>query len=242
MDSHFVKSYAAHIKKTLSRLHGDQAMEYAVGGNFKPFGVLQRNLLMQYGLKPESSLVDVGCGSGRLAYALRDLPQLKYLGTDVAQELLDHAGKIVERPDWGFVRSTDLTIPVSDGSQDFVCAFSVFTHLLHAETYVYLEEIKRVLKPAGRLVFSFLEFAVPAHWAVFEKSVADVREPNVLSQFIETSVLQKWCDHLRLKVVAFHPGSEMHIVLPEPVTMEDGSILTDKASMGQSVCVLEKSA
>jgi SAM-dependent methyltransferase len=241
MAGHF-KSYVDHIKDALSRLEPDQAMEYAIGGNFKPFGILQRNLLLQYGLKPRSSLVDVGCGAGRLAYALRDFHQLEYLGTDIAEELLRHAVKIVQRPDWKFVKSADLTIPASDNSKDFACAFSVFTHLPHAETYIYLEEIKRVLKPGGRLVFSFLEFAVPAHWTVFEKSVADARQPSVLSEFIETGAIRTWCEHLNLHIGALHPGNEMHIVLPEPVTMEDGSVLTAKASMGQSVCVIEKPA
>jgi SAM-dependent methyltransferase len=242
MSSRSVKPYATHVKDALSSLAPDQAMEYAIGGNFKPFGILQRNLLMQYGLTPRSSLLDLGCGAGRLAFALRDLRHLKYLGTDIADNLLRHAVKIVQRSDWKFVKSTDLTIPAGDNSQDLACAFSVFTHLFHAETYVYLEGIKRVLRPGGRLVFSFLEFAVPAHWTVFEKSVAEVRQPSVLSQFIEPNAIRTWCDHLNLQLVALHPGYEMHIVLPEPVTMEDGSVLTDKASMGQSVCVIEKPA
>ena len=55
-----------------------------------------------------------------------------------------------------------LYIPAPDACADMVCAFSVFTHLLHTETYLYLEDIRRVLRPGGRLVFSFLEFANPA--------------------------------------------------------------------------------
>ena len=215
-------------------------MEYVIGGNFKPFGVLQKNLLFQYGLTPQSSLVDIGCGSGRLAYAIRDFSELKYLGTDVIDDLLHYAITIVQRPDWKFVKSTDLTIPAPDSSQDFACAFSVFTHLLHEETYVYLNEVKRILKPRGRLVFSFLDFSVPAHWTVFESNVANINKRSVLNQFMDASAIRAWCEHLGFDIIAIHPGNEPHILLPEPVLMEDGSALTGKASLGQSVCVLEK--
>ena len=41
-----------------------------------------------------------------------------------------------------------------------ILAFSVFTHLLHEESFIYLEDFKRVLKPGGSVVFSFLEVLV----------------------------------------------------------------------------------
>jgi ubiquinone/menaquinone biosynthesis C-methylase UbiE len=66
-------------------------------------------------------------------------------------------------------------IPEKDGEADFVCFFSVLTHLLHEQGFVYLQEAKRVLKPGGKIVFSFLEFAVPDHWAVFEGTVNDIK-------------------------------------------------------------------
>src|SRR4051812_2923054 len=55
--------------------HGDapdRAMAEAVGGEFEAVGALERDLLIQYGLGPDDYLVDVGCGSGRLASALAD--------------------------------------------------------------------------------------------------------------------------------------------------------------------------
>ena len=43
-------------------------------------------------------------------------------------------------------------IPAPDGEADMVCFFSVLTHLLHEESYVYLQDARRVLKPTGKLV------------------------------------------------------------------------------------------
>ena len=44
--------------------------------------------------------------------------------------------------------------------------------------------------------------------------------------------------HLQLAVLAIHPGNEPHIVLPEPVRMEDGRVQSTLGSLGQSVGVL----
>ena len=35
-----------------------------------------------------------------------------------------------------------------------VCAFSVFTHIEHEDSYLYLEEALRIVRPGGRFVFS----------------------------------------------------------------------------------------
>jgi ubiquinone/menaquinone biosynthesis C-methylase UbiE len=56
-------------------------------------------LLVYAGLQPDHSLVDIGCGSGRLAVQLADWLRGPYLGTDVVQSLLDQAAQTCSRPD-----------------------------------------------------------------------------------------------------------------------------------------------
>ena len=48
-----------------------------------------------------------------------------------------------------FIRREDLAIPISDASVDLVFAFSLFSHLKHEETFIYLEHAHRVLRPGG---------------------------------------------------------------------------------------------
>jgi ubiquinone/menaquinone biosynthesis C-methylase UbiE len=108
-------------------------------------------------------VIDIGAGSGRLASALKDLPKLRYLGTDVVSELLEFAQKKCGRDDWSFELVDEIEIPEADAVADFVVFFSVFTHLKEKESYRYLQEAKRVLKKNGTIVASFLEPHIEMH-------------------------------------------------------------------------------
>src|SRR4051812_45256940 len=87
---HFVKDYEAFVDMLLANFPHDEAMSHAVGGAYEETGRKERAILEYAGLKPGMSLVDIGCGSGRLSSVLGDLP-VDYLGTDVVQKLLDYA-------------------------------------------------------------------------------------------------------------------------------------------------------
>lgn len=219
----------------------EQAMKMAVGGEFDALGFLELETLKYFGLKEDSYLIDVGCGSGRLAKPLSQYLTGRYLGTDVVPDLVNYARQIVERPDWRFEIATGLNIPEEDGVADMVCFFSVFTHLLHEQTYVYLQEAKRVLKPEGKIVFSFLDFTIPEHWHVFEFNIKDLKDnTHPLNMFISKDAIQVWAEHLGLKIQALEDGNKSYIPLSKPVVFENGSVIEGLGSVGQSLCVLQK--
>jgi SAM-dependent methyltransferase len=231
--------YKQHVASQLETNDSeDVAMEQAVGGDFEWIGRIERSLLVSVGLKPDGSVVDVGCGSGRLAKPLSDYLTGNYLGTDVVPDLISYARRLVNRPDWTFQVVDSLSIPAPDHSADLVCFFSVFTHLLHEETFTLLEEAKRVLKSDGCIVFSFLEFAVPGHWAVFEATKAAMGTALHLNQFMSRDAIDVWAEHLDLEVDLYLRGDEANIPIDEPVTLADGRVLEDLAALGQSVAVL----
>ena len=66
------------------RLSPDHTL--AIGGQFEACGIIEREILIQYGLRPDDYVVDVGCGSGRLAKPLADYLRGPYLGIDVVPE------------------------------------------------------------------------------------------------------------------------------------------------------------
>ncbi|MEI2741083.1 MAG: class I SAM-dependent methyltransferase [Candidatus Competibacter sp.] len=238
----FLKSYNRHIQNLSSVYPQERAMSLAVGGDFEAVGMLEYHLLRQQGLRPADTVVDVGCGSGRLAYQLRDYLTGLYVGLDVVPELFQYAAELCARPDWKFYAAPGLRIPEPDDSADFICFFSVFTHLLHEESFKYLEDARRVVKPGGKIVFSFLEFAIPSHWFIFEGSLAAVgREDAVLNQFVSRDALQAWADHLKLTVVEINDGDKPHIPLADAlVKWDNGREMRERGNLGQSVCVLTK--
>jgi ubiquinone/menaquinone biosynthesis C-methylase UbiE len=237
-DAGFRHRYRDLVKSYTDKFPLDYAMRIAVGGEFEAVGVLERQLLIQIGLRPHDYLIDVGCGSGRLAKTLSPYLRGRYLGIDVVPELLDYARGLVARPDWRFELVEGLRIPEADGRADVVCFFSVFTHLPHEHSYVYLQEAKRVLKPGGKIVLSFLEFAIPLHWAWFEQAMRDGSGPSVLTQFISRDGIEAWASHLGLTVESIHDGDKPTIALAEPLTLESGQVVSDCGAFGQSLCVL----
>lgn len=230
--------YRALVRR-LGRTAGHaEAMELASGGEFEAMGQVQLAIVQHFGLAPEYFLVDVGCGPGRLALPLSGYLRGGYLGIDVVPELIHHARDLVSRPDWQFKLVDDIVIPARDRTAHMVCFFSVFTHLRHEESYRYLLEACRVARPGGRIIFTFLDFIVPGHWQVFEESLAahDGEPPNV---FLSKETLRVWARHLGLTIIALEDAHHPYVPLPAPITFADGTVMTGRGTLGQSLCVLQ---
>jgi len=222
-------AYVAFVDQIKTELPHEAAMEQAIGAGFDEFGRIQLALLRRFGLRPEDYLIDVGCGSGRLAKPLASYLTGPYLGFDLVPDLVDHARKVAARPDWRFEVIDHIAIPEADGRADMVCFFSVLTHLLHEQSFWYLQEASRVLKPGGKIVFSFLEFLEPGHMPIFWATVrtAKARAPAPLNVFIDRQGIRRWADAIGLEVREVWIGGEQ--LVPEGI-------------LGQSLCVLEKPA
>jgi ubiquinone/menaquinone biosynthesis C-methylase UbiE len=158
---HFVEEYEATVADLMAKHPLDEAMSLAVGGSYELVGNVASDILLYAGARSGMAILDFGCGSGRVASALsRKVKIGRYVGTDVVQVLLDYAKS--KTPDhFEFKCHRQLNFPVRDDAFDMVYAFSVFTHLLQGECYMYLLDMHRILKSGGRAVISFLELAEP---------------------------------------------------------------------------------
>lgn len=225
---HFVEDYERHVDHLLSAHPLHEAMSLAVGGHYEEFKVILAEVLVQNGLRDGMRLVDLGCGSGRAAKGISDRVQIDYLGIDIIPKLLTYAASVCPKH-YRFACHRELSIPADDASADMLCAFSLFTHLLHEESYIYLQEAYRVLKPGGKVVMSFLEFAAPAHWTIFVPTIqnrrGNARAP--LNMFIERNAIDVWCSHLGFRRLEF---------------VDCGEPRWNGAALGQALAVLQKPA
>jgi 2-polyprenyl-3-methyl-5-hydroxy-6-metoxy-1,4-benzoquinol methylase len=222
---HFVEDYEKLVASLMAAYPIDEAMSRLAGGNYELFGLIEAAILRTAGLEDGMRLVDLGCGGGRLASALHGSADISFVGIDIVQALLDYAK--TKAPKYQFLLHRGLSIPQEGNSADFVSAFSVFTHLLQAETYIYLEECVRVLRPGGKIVFSFLEFAEPKHWDVFAHTRRQALEGkgDHLNMFIERGAIDVWAAMLGIVV-------ERYISASTPTF--------NGHALGQSVAVLRK--
>ena len=126
------------------------------------------NAVLSRLLKPESTVLDIGCGCGKMARNLVYHPYVKkYIGFDAYRKSIDFCQDyIAPRTEGRFefhyidvqtqaynpngtVRGTEVVFPAGDGSVDFAFAASLFTHLSEADCKRYLQEMRRVLAPGG---------------------------------------------------------------------------------------------
>jgi ubiquinone/menaquinone biosynthesis C-methylase UbiE len=98
------------------------------------------------------TVVDVGCGTGTFALALKERrPNARVIGVDGDEEILGlaRAKPGASRIEWREGLAQEL--PVPDGSADAVTISLVLHHLLPADKRKALAEARRIVKPSGRL-------------------------------------------------------------------------------------------
>lgn len=150
-------------------------LAYVGGGDFHDTGREFLTYFRELGqLVPDDDVLDIGCGSGRMAVPLTNYlsPHSRYEGFDVIAAGVNWCQSNISRrfPNFHFqtidafserYNPTGSTagqayrFPYDDGSFDFVLVTSVFTHLLPEVMHNYIAEVGRVLRPGGRLFATF---------------------------------------------------------------------------------------
>ena len=147
-------------------------LQFVGAGDFVATGdEFLAHLIALAGLTPQSDVVDVGCGIGRIArplagylttgrYAGFDVDprgiawcQERYPGDRFAFTLADlHNARYNPT---GAASARDYRFPYADDTFDVAVMTSVVTHLQAPEAAHYLAESMRVLRPGGRLLATF---------------------------------------------------------------------------------------
>ncbi|MBV8069283.1 MAG: class I SAM-dependent methyltransferase, partial [Acidobacteriaceae bacterium] len=108
-------------------------------------------------IRPESRVLEIGCGSGRYALRVAEQTRCRLIGLDVNSHGIRNAKEIASRMRLdSLVRFEECDashrLPFSDARFDAVFSNDVLCHIPGRPAV--LTELARVLKPGGRLLFS----------------------------------------------------------------------------------------
>lgn len=159
-----------------------------VGGLWEELGKLQRDFLVEQGLRPEHRFLDVGCGNLRAGVHLVDyLEPGHYYGIDINPEVIrlgyDHelTDEKRERLPTTNLHATDRFDAEFGVKFDMAIAQSVFTHVSLNDIRLCLYRVAKVMAPGGRFFATFNER--PKHFPVDGTQGKRYTERNVYWQY-----------------------------------------------------------
>jgi SAM-dependent methyltransferase len=123
------------------------------GGSLAATSISEAMRAQQVGVETLNSILDFGCGCGRVLRHWHSLPDTKVYGTDINPALIEWSRRNLPFAD---VQSNSLEPPLSfaAGEFDLVYALSVFTHLTEEMQTAWMNELSRVVKPGGHVLIS----------------------------------------------------------------------------------------
>jgi len=96
-------------------------------------------------------VLDAGCGAGYGSAELADVAE-SVTAIDIAPAAVEYARAHYALPNLAFEQASCTQLPYADGAFDLVVAFEVIEHLENWRDF--LQEVRRVLAPAGQLIVS----------------------------------------------------------------------------------------
>lgn len=162
-----------NIPKYSIRVRSNGVQGQFGGKIFANSGKLITQLLSKHtNLKPQSKILEIGCGCGRIAFGLANiLENGNYIGMDVDKLVIAECKKnsIFKKKDFVFqhmdvhnyvyntkgeISADSFQFSYPDKNADIIILISVFTHMLPEDVAHYINEISRMLHPGGYCFFS----------------------------------------------------------------------------------------
>lgn len=109
-----------------------------------------------FNIRTTATIMELGCGSGRLLRHLRCVDGIRLIGTDVQPALIEWCTQNLPGIDFYVNQFAPPIYQIKNESIDLIYASSVFTHIPLATQVDWLAEMKRIMKPGGFLLISLL--------------------------------------------------------------------------------------
>ncbi|MFQ5719251.1 MAG: glycosyltransferase [Acidobacteriota bacterium] len=139
-----------------------------VGGLWDEVGRLQFEFLKGHGLKPDDTLLDIGCGALRGGvHFVRYLGKGAYLGMEKEPLLIEQGSRqelgesLLAEKQPELLVSADFAFERFDRVPDVALAHSLFTHLTPAAIERCLQRLRAFVRPGCRLFATFFESDEP---------------------------------------------------------------------------------
>ncbi|MCP4158106.1 MAG: class I SAM-dependent methyltransferase [bacterium] len=174
----------------------------------------------QIELKEFQSILDFGCGCGRLLRHFNHGEEIRLHGSDYNTNLIDWCQKKLKFAEFN---TNQLAPPLKyeKNKFDFLYAQSVFTHLTKELQLEWLKEFHRVLKPGGVILFT--THGQPFFHKLTDEQKALLEKDGIIVLNHEAEG-KNWCATLQLprylhqkiktgfEIVGYSPGQEeMHL-------------------------------
>lgn len=107
--------------------------------------------LWKFGISPDETVLDVGCGTGNLSFALLSIlgNNGRVVAIDISPAMLEEAKRKIQDPRMTWHLSSACFVPEKDETFDRIICYSVWPHLDNIDNVV--AEFDRLLKPRGLL-------------------------------------------------------------------------------------------
>jgi len=140
----------------------------------------------------QGEVIDLGCGIGTRAFLAQEEIEVRISGIDGSQYAISYATNSFKSSRLNFLCGDLLKIPFETGTFDNACMLAVIEHI--ADTNTLLSEIKRVVKPRGKLFLSVTEkdyHSDPSHVHVFTKSSLReiLKEFKILNLYVKAHII-----------------------------------------------------
>jgi len=99
------------------------------------------------------AVLDFGCGCGRVTRHLRSFGLANLVGCDIDARAIEWCSRNLPFAQFQLTKVTP-PLPQPNAAFDLVYAFSVFTHLPERLQRLWIDELRRVVRPAGFAVLS----------------------------------------------------------------------------------------
>jgi ubiquinone/menaquinone biosynthesis C-methylase UbiE len=173
----------------------------------EPTHLARYKFAMQF-IEDEDIILDVPCGSGYGSFLLTEKSKKVY-GIDICSPAIDHANELFSNNNNCFLVCNMQSMSIfKDDYFDVVVSFEGIEHIKNPD--LFLKEVKRILKPDGKLIISTPKKPHGSQYHIIEFNLAEFN--LILSKYFKVNQIfgQIYTDIFNLEESPVNPDDYKH--------------------------------